>query len=1190
MASAQQQFLTLDNAEDVETFFLLLESKLGIEKIEKDSDKVLRLISMVGLEALKKIRKICLPKKITELTFKELKDKIISFVKPTAKLTWAERTKFFSLKQEKGENIKEYVAKLRNQATNCNFEALKQVENIEESMVVHQLICGVESKHHQEKILESAAIKVPTVTSILSLVENMQQISSFCDKRDSNEVLQVKPSYNQKFVNRKCSFCGNPWHKSLLQCPAKKIRCKNCNLIGHFSNCCKKTQVTKRTKQFTRSSVNEVNDIFHISEENFIHSRFENIYINERCVKFMLDTGATVSLLPTRVFETLNIPLNTSKILTLETYDGHKLKCLGTASVTINYKGKPQSVDFRVVESERDYGLLGRDVLSVQILQVEKHLPTIKGVQASIRLKPGATNMFCKARRVPLSMENEVNKTLEQLEEKGIIEKCNSDTILNTSPVVWVRKKTGKLRMCPDYKVHLNNKIYTEDYPLPTVDAIFSKLSGSKYFATIDLKDAYWQIEIDEESQKLCSINTSKGLYKVKRLQMGLKNSAAIFQNVVENSVLKGLSNVVAYQDDLVIYAKTEESLKKHVNTVECRLKSKGVTINEEKTVRNAKEIEYLGRIINAEGIKPNKSHLEKALQIKKPENKKDIQSVMGFFNFFREFIKDFSKKTLFLTDKLSTETFQWSAEDEKELSSLKEELLKEPVLIPYDINKEILIETDASQRAIAAIITQNGHPITYLSKKLSTAQKNWSNIEREAYAIFWTITKMRRMLLGRQFCVKTDHRPLQFIFSNNKGVSTRTSARIARWALQLMPYDFTIEHKPGTSLQHVDMLSRFSNNEEADTIFETSAADIPFNENSISVQIKELSERDDVYNRILSNIRNNKWSKFNKTDRKFYKFRWHFTVHNDLIYYGTRLYIPIQFTKVVIEKAHETHQGREAMQKNIRSEFWWPNMSVDIINHLSGCVKCAEKRPIQKNKLSSWPQSANWERIHIDWAFPPNYGLVFIAVDAATNFIDAIPCSDRSVTTVKRCLSRLFGFFGLPLTVVSDNAPEFIALKTWLAAMGIKLIHSPPYSPSSNGQAERAVRTIKNALACYEDRLGDRFVYLQKILLNHRCCSGAISPAENLFNFRPRTALNSQFSPGQDMIYKNKMINKNDHVKYVVQAGANTAWVNNDKRTWLASLAQLQPIIPEPKSNLQTYKNWKSGRIKTKPPRKLVP
>ena len=129
------------------------------------------------------------------------------------------------------------------------------------------------------------------------------------------------------------------------------------------------------------------------------------------------------------------------------------------------------------------------------------------------------------------------------------------------------------------------------------------------------------------------------------------------------------------------------------------------------------------------------------------------------------------------------------------------------------------------------------------------------------------------------------------------------------------------------------------------------------------------------------------------------------------------------------------------------------------------------------------WPQSQRWERLHIDWAFPPGFGTVFIAVDAGTNYIDAMPCNDRSLNTVKKCLSRLFGLFGIPKVVVADNAPEFMAAKEWLNFMGVNLLHTPPYNPASNGQAERAVKTIKEALKSYEDRLGDKFTFLQKVL-----------------------------------------------------------------------------------------------------------
>ena len=178
-----------------------------------------------------------------------------------------------------------------------------------------------------------------------------------------------------------------------------------------------------------------------------------------------------------------------------------------------------------------------------------------------------------------------------------------------------------------------------------------------------------------------------------------------------------------------------------------------------------------MGRIISTDGIKPNKEHLKKALDLKRPESRKEIQSLMGFFNLFRDFLPKFSQKALFLTDKLQSEQITWSEEDELKLNDLKNELLSEPVLQPYNASEELTIETDASQRAVAAIVTQNGRPVYFLSKKLTNAQSNWSNIEREAYGIYWAITKLRHFLLGRKFSIKTDHRPLQLIFDNNKGI-----------------------------------------------------------------------------------------------------------------------------------------------------------------------------------------------------------------------------------------------------------------------------------------------------------------------------------------------------------------------------------------------------------------------------------
>jgi len=363
-----------------------------------------------------------------------------------------------------------------------------------------------------------------------------------------------------------------------------------------------------------------------------------------------------------------------------------------------------------------------------------------------------------------------------------------------------------------------------------------------------------------------------------------------------------------------------------------------------------------------------------------------------------------------------------------------------------------------------------------------------------------------------------------------------------------------------------------------------TQDTSIPFSNNSLKEKIEDVSKHNTNYVRLKERIQDGKWKKNVPIDRLLYKFRHYLTVENNLIYYRTRMYVPSELKSHVLDKAHETHQGQTAMTNNISTQFWWPNMTIDVHQFIKRCRKCAEKRPINKSHLGSWPQSDRWERLHIDWCFPPEFnGPVLIIVDAGTNFIDAMPCKDRNLLTIKRCLSRVFGFFGTPTTIVADNAPEFIALKQWLNTMGIRLLHSPPYNPASNGQAERSVKTIKDALKCYETKHGDKFIFLQKILLNHRACSGTVSPAERLYNYKPRTALNQYFAPGEEMVLKNKKLDRTTEVKYLVQAGNNTAWVKNNSTTMLASLCQLEPILHDKTKDVQTPKGWKSKRKKTK-------
>ena len=188
-----------------------------------------------------------------------------------------------------------------------------------------------------------------------------------------------------------------------------------------------------------------------------------------------------------------------------------------------------------------------------------------------MKLKPGATDKFCAARPVPLPLVEKVEAELLKLQTMGVITRCPPGGVANASPVVWIKKKDGKsLRMCVDYKVHVNDKIEWKSHPLPNMETVFSNLNNARAFAKIDLSNAYWQIELDDQAKKLSVINTTGGLFTVNRLQMGMKNSAAIFQKCIEQCI-RGSNGTLVHQDDVLVYAEAAASLRTRLAAVRNR-------------------------------------------------------------------------------------------------------------------------------------------------------------------------------------------------------------------------------------------------------------------------------------------------------------------------------------------------------------------------------------------------------------------------------------------------------------------------------------------------------------------------------------------------------------------------------------------------------------------------------------------
>jgi len=761
-------------------------------------------------------------------------------------------------------------------------------------------------------------------------------------------------------------------------------------------------------------------------------------------------------------------------------------------------------------------------------------------------------------------MEKEVEDELKKLQEMGVISPVKAGAT-NSSPVVWVRKPDGTLRLCADYKMHVNKRIKTDAYPTPPVEKILSKLKNAKKFAKLDLRKAYFQIELDKNARDLCVINTSKGLFYMNRLSMGLKNASAIFQRVME-TILADMKGVLIYQDDVCVYASDEFSLKKRLEAVTTRLKEKKVTLNEQKCIELTDELAFLGFIVSAKGIEPDRRLVDKVLNISVPNCRSELEHFLGLANYFGRLIPNFSSICLPLNHLRKKEVpFTWSEEANRSFVSLKQILASAPLVQPYSVDKEATLTCDASKGAIGAVLTQNGQPVIYVSRTLSAAESRYSNIEREALALTWSVVRLKHFLLGRSFSIVTDHKPLQYLFGKSE-IPTGASARIGNWVISLLPYDFEVRYSTGKSISHADAMSRVA---IAENEINSVTKNVYFEAPVLAPKTVAFeTQHDTLSQNITKRIIEGNWSKCSQAEKPFFQKSSSLTVNNGMIYAGTKLFVPPRLRYQVFEVMHlPTHTGMQSTLRRVQQASWWPNMSHDIEKWIRDCQQCNNVRPRLLKSNDHWPESGVFSRVHIDFAFMPTVGNIFVLVDSYSGWIEAFITPNRSFDSITHSLRTVFTRFGAPAILVSDNAKEFVSkeFNDWLLNQGIRKIESPPYSPRSNGVAERAVRTVKLGLKSwsFEKTHQKAASFLQKLLFHYRISTihHGKSPAEWMLGRKPRVSVVAPFSQGENIIYDNGNHSSRNAI-FIAPRGRNTSWILQNDQLTLASHNQLASSV----------------------------
>ncbi|XP_056585423.1 uncharacterized protein LOC130406867 [Triplophysa dalaica] len=427
-------------------------------------------------------------------------------------------------------------------------------------------------------------------------------------------------------------------------------------------------------------------------------------------------------------------------------------------------------------------------------------------IEHHIETKPGAI-VRSRPYRLPEHKKMVVQKELEAMLDMGVIEESSSDW---ASPIVLVPKTDGSVRFCVDYrKVNAVSKF--DAYPMPRIDELLDRLGTARFYSTLDLTKGYWQIPLSPLSKEKTAFTTPFGLHQFATLPFGLFGAPATFQRLMDRILRPHSAYAAAYLDDIIIYSNDWERHMQHLRAVLASLRGAGLTANPKKCAVGRVEVRYLGFHLGHGEVRPQINKTAAIATAPRPKTKKEVRQFLGLAGYYRRFVPNYSDLTSPLTDltkKGAPDTVQWTEQCQQGFTKVKAALCGGPLLHSPDFSISFLLQTDASDRGVGAVLSQEvggeDRPVLYISRKLSQRETKYSTIEKECLAIRWAVLTLRYYLLGREFTLCSDHAPLQWLHRMKD-----TNARITRWYLALQPFKFKVIHRPGTQMAVADFLSR---------------------------------------------------------------------------------------------------------------------------------------------------------------------------------------------------------------------------------------------------------------------------------------------------------------------------------------------------------------------------------------------
>ena len=675
----------------------------------------------------------------------------------------------------------------------------------------------------------------------------------------------------------------------------------------------------------------EVKKSAYVSNEKYVNfveeaePMYEKIIVNGKEINLEIDTGTYATIISEKMYNENFREFQICKTGThLKAYDGKVIQPMGKMNnVTVNFKGKTCVLDCYILPGLGP-GLLGRKWLAAfgvwplklnensthdfNNLKIENIAAKIEakfkdlfsdspGVynksKSKLYLKDSARPIALKCRQVAHALKPLIEEEINRLVKLGHLKPIEISEW--ATPIVPVFKSNGNIRICGDFSTTVNPNLIIDKYPLHTIDDIFNVLQGGNTFTELDLTHAYMQFPVDEDTSKLLTIVTHKGLFQYTKIPEGVSPAPADIQRKMDEC-LRGIDGVITYIDNIYVTGKTDEEHVENLRKVCMRLQECGLKLNKGKCKFLQEKLEVLGFVINKEGLHKAKSKVTAMVNAPQPEDNNQLASFLGLINFYARFLEKRSEKLKPLYDLLNKEKFEWNDECSRAFNWVKDEMISEKVLVNYDAKRKVILACDASDYGLSAILSHqyedgSERPIAFASRKIAKNELNRKILDKEAMAIILGVKRFYQFLFGREFLLRTDNKALGLILGPRKGIPVTADNRLQRWAYFLSGFRYTVEHVKSEANANADALSRLPIDDDTEMI-DVDFSNVNFFEEGVTTINSKMLAAESKKDKLISTAINHvmgSWphlsKDFTNDEKSLYNKRLEFTVEKGCLF-----------------------------------------------------------------------------------------------------------------------------------------------------------------------------------------------------------------------------------------------------------------------------------------------------------------